>query len=427
MVGEKSREYSGAVALYNGTLPIPDESLMVSSNWRSPAVVLFCGGLILTLAMGMRHGFGLFLQPMTLAHGWSRETFAFAMALQNLVWGLAQPFTGMLADKYGAGKILLAGAALYIAGLCVMALASSGAVFGWGSGLLIGLGLSGTTFSIVYGVIGRSFPPEKRSMALGIAGAAGSFGQFAMIPLTQTFISSFGWMETLLIMAVAALAIAPLSSALVEKREPVSAHKQQSISEAVREAFAHKSFLLLTLGYFVCGFQVVFIGVHFPSYLIDKGLTAKDGVISLALIGLFNIVGTYTAGYLGGFLSKKYLLSGLYLARSIIIISFLALPISPPVVYGFAILMGLLWLATVPLTNGLVAQIFGVKHLSMLSGFVFFSHQMGSFLGVWAGGFLFDKTGSYDVVWMIAIALGVMAMLANLPIDEREVKRLQPA
>lgn len=400
---------------------------MTSPNWRSPAVVLLCGGLILTLAMGMRHGFGLFLQPMTQAHGWSRETFAFAMAMQNLVWGLAQPFTGMLADKFGAGKVLLVGAVLYIAGLCVMALASSGAVFGWGSGVLIGLGLSGTTFSVVYGVIGRSFPPQKRSMALGIAGAAGSFGQFAMIPATQTLISGFGWMETLLIMAVAAFAIVPLSTALVEQREAVSPHKQQSIAEAVREAFAHKSFLLLTLGYFVCGFQVVFIGVHFPSYLIDKGFTARDGVISLALIGLFNIVGTYTAGYLGGFMSKKYLLSSLYLARSIIITGFLLVPISQFTVYTFAILMGLLWLATVPLTNGLVAQIFGVKHLSMLSGFVFFSHQLGSFLGVWAGGFLFDKTGSYNVVWIIAIGLGLMAMVANLPIDEREVSRLKPA
>ncbi|MGB8855684.1 MAG: MFS transporter [Burkholderiales bacterium] len=400
---------------------------MVSSNWRSPAVVLLCGGLILTLAMGLRHGFGLFLQPMTQAHGWSRETFAFAMGMQNLVWGLAQPFSGMLADKFGAGKVLLAGAVLYIAGLCVMAFASSGAVFGWGSGLLIGLGLSGTTFSIVYGVIGRSFPPEKRSMALGIAGAAGSFGQFAMIPATQSLISNFGWMESLLILALAAFAMVPLSTALVEKREAVSPHQQQSVADAVREAFAHRSFLLLTLGYFVCGFQVVFIGVHFPSYLIDKGLSARDGVISLALIGLFNIVGTYTAGYLGGFMSKKYLLSGLYLARSIVITAFLLLPISQFTVYAFAVLIGLLWLATVPLTNGLVAQIFGVRHLSMLSGFVFFSHQLGSFLGVWAGGFLFDKTGSYDVVWMIAIGLGLMAMLANLPIDEREVSRLKPA
>lgn len=400
---------------------------MASSNWRSPAVVLLCGGLILTLAMGLRHGFGLFLQPMTQAHGWSRETFAFAMGMQNLVWGLAQPFSGMLADKFGAGKVLLAGAVLYIAGLCVMAFASSGAMFGWGSGLLIGLGLSGTTFSIVYGVIGRSFPPEKRSMALGIAGAAGSFGQFAMIPATQSLISNFGWMESLLILAVAAFAMVPLSTALVEKREALSPHLQQSVADAVREAFAHRSFLLLTLGYFVCGFQVVFIGVHFPSYLIDKGLSARDGVISLALIGLFNIVGTYTAGYLGGFMSKKYLLSGLYLARSIVITAFLLLPISQLTVYAFAVLIGLLWLATVPLTNGLVAQIFGVRHLSMLSGFVFFSHQLGSFLGVWAGGFLFDKTGSYDVVWMIAIGLGLMAMLANLPIDEREVSRLKPA
>jgi predicted MFS family arabinose efflux permease len=400
---------------------------MTSSTWRSPAVVLLCGGLILTLAMGLRHGFGLFLGPMTLAHGWNRETFAFAMALQNLVWGIAQPFTGMLADKFGAGKVLLVGALLYILGLLVMAFASNGTLFGWGSGVLIGLGLSGTTFSVVYGVIGRSFPAEKRSMALGIAGAAGSFGQFAMIPATQTLISSFGWMEALLIIAGVAVAMMPLSAAMIEKPEEASEHKHQSIAEAVREAFAHKGFLLLTLGYFVCGFQVVFIGVHFPSFLRDQGFTARDGVISLALIGLFNIFGTYAAGYLGGFMSKKYLLSGLYLTRSIIITGFLLIPISQFTIYTFAILMGLTWLATVPLTNGLVAQIFGVKHLSMLSGFVFFSHQVGSFLGVWAGGFLFDKTGSYNVVWMIAIGLGLMAMVANLPIDEREVSRLKPA
>ncbi len=400
---------------------------MASSNWRSPAVILVCGGLILTIAMGFRHGFGLFLQPITLTHGWTRETFAFAMALQNLVWGLAQPFTGMLADKFGAGKILLVGAALYVAGLLVMALVPDGTLFGWGSGILIGLGLSGTTFSVVYGVIGRAFPPEKRSMALGITGAAGSFGQFAMIPLTQSMISNLGWVQALLVLAVGALMIAPLSRALVEQREAPSAIKPQSIGDAVKEAFGHRSFVLLTLGYFVCGFQVVFIGVHFPSYLIDKGLTARDGVISLALIGLFNVFGTYTAGYLGGFVSKKYLLSANYLSRSIIIALFLWLPISQVTVYGFAMLMGLLWLSTVPLTNGLVAQIFGVKHLSMLSGFVFLSHQIGSFLGVWAGGFLYDKTGSYNIVWGIAIALGVMAMLVNLPIDEREVSRLKPA
>lgn len=408
----------------------PKEITMSSvspANWRTPTLVLICGGIILTFSMGLRHGFGLFMQPMILDHGWTRETFAFALALQNLVWGLSQPFTGMLADKFGAGKTLLVGAVLYVAGLLVMALVPNGTLFGWGSGILIGLGLSGTTFSVVYGVIGRAFPPEKRSMALGIAGAAGSFGQFAMIPLTQTMLGSLGWMQALLLLSIGALLIAPLSRALVEKRDAVTEQHHQSIAEAVHEAFRNRSFILLTLGYFVCGFQVVFIGVHFPSYLIDKGMTARDGVISLALIGLFNVFGTYTAGYLGGFISKKYLLSANYLLRSIIILIFLWLPISQVTAYGFAMLMGLLWLSTVPLTNGLVAQIFGVKHMSMLSGFVFLSHQVGSFLGVWAGGFLFDKTGSYNIVWGISIVLGVFAMLVNLPIDEREVQRLQPA
>lgn len=399
----------------------------MTSHWRTPLVVLVCGGLVMTLAMGVRHGFGLFLQPMTLAHGWGRETFAFALAMQNLLWGLSQPLTGLLADRHGAGKVLFAGTLLYVLGLVGMALSTSGTGFVLSAGFLIGIGLSGTTFSIVYGVLGRVTPPEKRSMALGIAGAAGSFGQFALLPVSQSLISGVGWLEALLILAAVAAMMAPLSVVLAEPHRDLSAgNHQQSAWQAIREAFSHKGFNLLTLGYFVCGFQVVFIGVHLPAYLADQGLTADVGVTCLALIGLFNIFGTFTAGWLGQRFSKKHLLAGIYITRSIVIILFLAAPLTPWSAYLFAMAIGLLWLATVPLTNGIVAQVFGVAYLSMLGGFVFLSHQVGSFLGAWLGGLLFDRTGSYDIVWSIIVALGVLAMAINLPIDQRPLARLAP-
>lgn len=393
-------------------------------DWRTPVIVLVCGGFLLSLGMGIRHGFGLFLQPMTMDLGWGRETFAFALALQNLLWGAAQPITGMIADRYGAGRVLVAGTALYVAGLIFMALSQTGLGLTLSAGLLIGLGLSGTTFSIIFGVVGRAFPPEKRSMALGIVAAAGSFGQFAMLPLEQTLISNFGWFDALLIIAVIATLMAPLAVGLVERRAaPAAGVVRQSTRDAIKEAMSHRGFVLLTLGFFVCGFQVIFIGVHLPAFLLDRGLSPQTGMMALALIGFFNIIGTYIGGWLGGRVSKKYVLSALYLGRSIVITMFLLLPITPLSVYVFAAAIGLLWLATVPLTNGLVAQIFGVQYLSMLGGFVFFSHQIGSFLGVWLGGFMFDRTGSYNLVWVIAIALGIVASILNLPIDEREVRR----
>lgn len=401
-----------------------------ASHWRTPTLVLICGGLIMTLAMGVRHGFGLFLQPMTLDHGWSRETFAFALAMQNLLWGVTQPLTGLIADRYGAGKVLFAGTALYVLGLVGMAWSTTGTGFVLSAGFLIGIGLSGTTFSIVYGVLGRVTPPEKRSMALGIAGAAGSFGQFALLPVSQSLISGFGWLEALLILAAVAALMAPLSVALAEPHRDLAAGRHgQSAWEAIREAFGHNGFNLLTLGYFVCGFQVVFIGVHLPAYLSDQGLSANVGVTCLALIGLFNIFGTFSAGWLGQRHSKKHLLAGIYILRSVVIVIFLAVPLTPTSAYLFAMAIGFLWLATVPLTNGIIAQVFGVAYLSMLGGFVFFSHQIGSFLGAWLGGLLFDRTGSYDIVWTIIIGLGVLAMAINLPIDQRPLDRLkeQPA
>ncbi|HEY7943574.1 MAG TPA: MFS transporter [Casimicrobiaceae bacterium] len=395
-----------------------------AADWRTPTVVLVCGGLILTLAMGIRHGFGLFLQPMSADLHWGRETFALAIAVQNLMWGLTQPFAGMIADKYGTGRVLLGGTALYSLGLLTMAHATTPLMMVLGAGVLIGTGLSGVTFSVVSGVLGRSYPPEKRSMVLGISAAAGSFGQFALLPLTEWLLSHFGWYTALLALAGVGLLMAPLAAGLVERGTGARAHAfRQSAGEAMREALGHRGYVLLTLGFFVCGFQVVFIGVHLPSYLLDKGLPAYVAVTALMLIGLFNIIGTYVVGWLGGRISKKYILSAIYFSRSVVIAVFLLVPLSPWSVYAFAVALGLLWLSTVPATNGIVAQVFGVRYLAMLAGFTFFSHQIGSFLGAWLGGFMFDRTGSYNIVWYLSIALGVVAGLLNLPIDEREIAR----
>jgi len=386
--------------------------------------VLICGAAIVTLSMGIRHGFGLWLQPVTVERGWSRETFAFALAVQNLAWGIAGPLTGALADRFGAFRLLVAGSVLYALGLVAMGLATSGVAFLGGTGLLIGLAQSGTTYAVIYGVIGRSVAPEKRSWAMGITAAAGSFGQFLMVPVEGGLIAAFGWQEALFILACAVLMILPLAFGLREpKRAPVPGVATQSMGAALREAFGDRSFRLLTAGYFVCGFQVVFIGVHMPSYLRDRGLTPGVATTALALIGLFNVFGTYAAGALGGRMPKRYLLSAIYTLRSVTILVFLLAPLTPLSVYVFSCAMGLLWLSTVPLTSGLVAEIFGVRYLSMLGGFVFLSHQLGSFLGVWLGGRLYDATGSYDVVWWIAIGLGLFAALVNLPIRERALLR----
>jgi predicted MFS family arabinose efflux permease len=399
------------------------------ADWRTPTVVLVCAGLILTLGMGIRHGFGLFLPPMSHDLHWGRETFALAIAVQNLVWGATQPFAGMIADKYGSGRVVLGGVVLYVAGLVCMAFPGAPWTFVLSAGVLIGTGLSGVTYSIVAGVLGRAFPPEKRSMVLGISAAAGSFGQFAMLPLTQWLLTHVGWHGALLTLASIGLLMGPLAIAMVERRERVAHTFRQSTGEALREAAGHRGYLLLTLGFFVCGFQVVFVGVHLPSYLLDKGFPASVGVTSLALIGLFNIIGTYTTGWLGSRMPKRWILSFIYFARAVVIALFIWLPLSTFTIYAFAVLLGTLWLSTVPPTNSIVAQIFGVRYLAMLSGITFFSHQVGSFLGAWLGGKVFDLTGSYDIVWYLAIALGIVAGIINLPIDERAIARprAQPA
>jgi MFS family permease len=391
----------------------------------SMSQVLIAGAMIVTLSMGIRHGFGLWLQPITQAHSWTRENFSFALAIQNLAWGFFGIFAGMLADRFGAFKVIVGGTVLYALGLAGMALSTTTLMFTLTTGILIGAAQAGTTYAVIYGVIGRQIDPAKRSWAMGVAAAAGSFGQFLMVPTEGFLISHFGWQQALLYLTVATLLIAPLAFFL---REPgfaggAAPARDQSIWEALKEAFKYPSFQLLMAGYFVCGFQVVFIGVHMPSYLKDKGLSPQVASYALALIGLFNVFGTYIAGSLGQRMPKKWILSFIYLARAVAISIFLIAPLSPWSVYIFASVMGLLWLSTVPPTNATVAQIFGVAHLSMLGGFVFFSHQIGSFMGVWLGGVLYDKTGSYDIVWYISIALGIFAALVNLPVREEAIAR----
>jgi predicted MFS family arabinose efflux permease len=392
----------------------------------SMSQVLICGALIVTLSMGIRHGFGLWLQPITMERGWTRETFAFALAVQNLAWGLAGPVAGMLADRYGAFRVLLVGSVLYAMGLVLMALATSGLAFTGSAGLLLGMAQSGTTYAVVYGVIARQVDPAKRSWAMGVAAAAGSFGQFLMVPVENWLIGTWGWQNALFVLGCLALAIMPLALGLREPAKAAAVGMQQSVGAALREAFAYPSFRLLMAGYFVCGFQVVFIGVHMPSYLKDHGLAPGVATTALALIGLFNVFGTYAAGSLGQRMPKRYILSAIYALRAVAIVVFLLAPLTPVSVYIFAAVMGFLWLSTVPPTNAIVAQIFGVQYMSMLGGFVFLSHQVGSFMGVWLGGKLYDATGSYDVVWWIAVALGVFAALINLPVRETAIVRGAP-
>ncbi|CAJ0704911.1 L-lactate transporter [Ralstonia mannitolilytica] len=391
---------------------------------QSPWLPVLAGGAVIGLALGIRHVQGLFLVPITMGHGWTRETFGLTIALQNLIWGAMQPFAGMLADRFGAAKVVLAGIVVYALGLLLTAHAGTPLGFTLSAGVLIGMGLSGTSFGVVYGAISRLAAPERRSWALGVAGAVGGVGQFVMVPTAQGLLGTVGWVMALVIMAAVMALSLPLAAPLRERALTTAApDAHQSMGAAIREAFAHPGFWLLNLGFLTCGFQLAFIGAHMPAYLLDKGLTGRHGMVALALIAAANIVGTYYCGALGGLFRRKYLLSLLYLIRTAAIALFVLLPLSPATLYAFAIVMGLLWLGTVPLTNGLLSQVFGVRYIGTLFGFVFLGHQIGAFLGVWLGGVVYDHLHSYDAIWFVAMVLGVVAALLHWPIDDRQVAR----
>jgi MFS family permease len=397
------------------------------ASWRTPAVVLACGAVIMLISFGIRAGFGLFLQPISLEYGWGREVFSFSIALQNLMWGALGALAGGFADRYGPGRVVAAGAICYILGLIGLAYISTPLLMHLNAALLLGGALGGTSFGIILAVIGRTVAPERRSLSMGIATAAGSFGQFLLLPLTQFLISRFDWHVALLILAGVAALIIPLCLALAGNPAPVGAARQQSIGEALREALREKGFHLLFWGYFVCGFHIAMLTVHLPSFVTDAGLSAAHGMTALALIGLFNVIGTLGAGWLGGRFSKKYLLSTIYTVRALLIAVLVFLPLSPLTLYIFACGIGLLWLGTVPLTNGLVGQIFGMRYAAMLASIVFFGHQIGSFVGVWLAGYLYDTTGSYSGAFIASIALGVFAALVNLPVNEKPLVERRPA
>lgn len=392
----------------------------VVSRHRAALIALICSSVILLVSLGIRHAFGLFLQPVTMDQGWGRETFAFAIALQNLVWGISQPVTGMASDRFGARPVLIIGAVFYGFGLWLMSRAGGEALFILGAGVLIGLGQSGTTFPVLFGALSRLVPPEQRSMAMGVTMAFGSLGQFVMLPVVLGLIEGFDWQGALILLALMALLIVPLAAGLpTGSGGAESSHAETTVRQALRQALSMRDFWFLSMGYFVCGFQVVFIAIHLPAFLADEGVGSGVATTVLALIGLFNIAGSYFAGLWGGRRRKPMLLSWLYLLRGVVIVGFLLIPVSAGSAYVFGALMGLLWLSTVPLTNGTVASVWGVRHMSMLGGIVFFAHQLGAFLGGWFGGWIYDRAGNYDMVWAFAIALSVIAAVVNWPISER--------
>jgi MFS family permease len=410
-------------------MPIPSATPKPVS-WRTPLVILVCGCLISAFGFGPRSSLGLFLNPMSVTHGWGREVFALALALQMLLWGACQPFAGAIADRFGPFLVLAVGALLYCAGLVLMAYSSSPGMLYLTAGVLVGIGLAGSSFTIVLGAFGKMMPPEWRSFSFGAGTAAGSFGQFLFSPLAVGLMREVGWQETLVIFAVLTLFMVPLAWALAA---PPAATKtgdtfqHQSVMQALIEASGHRSYVLLVVGFFTCGFQLFFITVHLPAYLVDRGLSVEVGAWTLGVIGLFNILGSLSAGWLSDRMPKRYLLSLIYFTRSLAVLAFISLPASPVSAVAFGAAMGLLWLSTVPPTNGLIAIMFGTKWLTMLAGLAFFSHQVGGFLGVWLGGVLYERTGSYNAVWWLSILLGVVSALINLPIIEKPAPRLAAA
>jgi MFS family permease len=392
---------------------------MSSSSQRSAIVVLTAAIVVLLVAMGVRASFGLLMQPMGLDRGFTRETFSLAFAIQNIVWGIGAPLAGALSDKYGSGRTIALGAVLYAIGLLWMAQADTAATLYLSAGVLVGLGQSGTTFGVLLGVVARAFPPEKRSLALGMASAGGSMGQFLMVPFGQQLIAHYDWHTALLVLSAVSAFGLPLALLLQGRTAQSADPPHQSLSAAFRQALGHRSYHFLFWSFFVCGFHNAFITLHLPSYVVDRGLSAFNGALAVALIGLFNVIGCYGCGWLGGRHSKKNLLGWVYALRAVFIALLLLFPLTPWVLYVFAAGMGLLWLGTVPLTNGLIGQIYGLRYTATLYGLVFLGHQIGSFIGVWLGGWTFERTGSYDLVWWLGIALALAAAALSWPIDER--------
>ena len=399
---------------------------------RLPWLIIACGCAIALLTFGPRSAMGFFQLPLLAEKGWDRTTFGLAMAIQNLAWGFGTPVFGALADKYGTWRVLALSGLMYAGGLLLMANADTATMLHVGGGLLVGLGVASGSFGIVLAAFARNVAPERRSFVFGLGTAAGSAGMFLFAPLSQGLISAYGWYDALVVMSVMMLVIPvlaiPLRGNSASGNQPQATYRQTA-GQALREALGHRSYVLLVAGFFVCGFQVAFITAHFPAYISDIGIEARYAVIALALIGFFNIIGSLAAGVIGQRYSKPYFLAYIYLARSVVVVAFLLLPQTPETVIAFAIVMGLLWLSTVPPTNALVAIMFGTAHLGMLGGVVFFSHQIGSFIGVWLGGYLYDQFGTYDPVWWLGVALGVFAAVVHWPIQERAVERpaLQPA
>ena len=397
-----------------------------SRDQSLPWLIIICGCLIAALTFGPRSAMGFFQLPMLAEKGWDRTTFGLAMAIQNLAWGLGTPVFGAIADKFGTRRVLALSGILYAAGLFLMANADSTTMLHISGGVLVGLGIASGSFGIVLAAFARNVAPEQRSFAFGLGTAAGSAGMFVFAPISQGLIGSYGWYDSLIVMSAMMLVIPILAIPLAGNAKTgrnSQAEVEQSFADALGEAFGHRSYLLLVSGFFVCGFQVAFITAHFPAYISDIGIETSYAVVALALIGFFNIIGSLASGYIGQRYSKPLFLVWIYLARGVVISAFLLLPQTPASVIIFAITMGLLWLSTVPPTNGLVAIMFGTRHLGMLGGVVFLSHQIGSFLGVWMGGYLYDHFGSYDGVWWLGVALSLFAAVCHWPIQERPVER----
>lgn len=406
----------------------PDRASSIrAASWQTPLVIIAAGCLIALLGFGARSAYGLLLEPMTSARGWGRETFAFALAVQNLVWGFGVPFASMLADRYGPSRVLAVGAIVYGIGTAGMATATSGTTLTLFGGVLTGLGIALTSFSIALAAMARVVEPGRQSLVLGIGTSAGSFGQVIFSPLSQLVIAEYGWDSALFFLAASVLFIAPLAFVLPGNAETVGdATLEQGLGEAILEAARHRGYVLLTVGFFVCGFHVAFITVHFPAYVRDLGLAADVGAWAIAIIGLFNIAGSFLSGLAGQRWPKKNGLVVIYSLRAVAIAALLVADKTATTIYAFAAVMGILWLSTVPLTSGIVAQVFGLRFMATLFGFVFLSHQLGSFLGVWLGGYLYDRTGSYDVVWWTGVGLSVAAALIHMPINERPLRRVLP-